>query len=93
MQTRFKRHQKVRLLIDPDPEYIEYYGDESIPIKKGMIGKINILLPNGKYHIEVIDEAEEAIAYIPMAEENLEALEESPTGETADDDQEDADEN
>ena len=93
MQTRFKRHQKVRLLIDPDPEYVEYYGDETLPIKKGMVGKINILLPNGKYHVEIIDDAGEIIAYIPVGEEHLEALEDLPEGESADDDQEDADEN
>ena len=74
MHTKFKRHQKVKLLIDPDPEYIEYYQDE-VHIKKGMIGKINILLPNGQYHVEIIDKKGEAIAYAPMNEEDLELIE------------------
>ena len=85
MQTKFKRHQKVKLLIDPDPEYIEYHEDEEgniseIPIKKGMIGEINILLPNGQYHVEVYSpkskgETKKIIAYVPMAEDYLEAIE------------------
>lgn len=76
MQTKFKRHQKVRLLNSPDPEYIEYYSDEEIPIKKGMTGKINMLLSNGKYHVEILDDKGEVIAYAPMNEEELEAIEE-----------------
>ncbi|MDO8460666.1 MAG: hypothetical protein Q7S74_06140 [Nanoarchaeota archaeon] len=82
MQTKFKRHQKVRLLLDPDLEYVEYHTEGSpdvqdqTPIKKGMVGKINILLPNGQYHVEIIDEKTgETIAYVPMAEEHLEAIE------------------
>ncbi len=77
MQTKFKRHQKVKLLIDPDPEYIEYSADydESQPkIKKGMKGKVNIILPNGKYHVEILDDKENIIAYLPIAEEYLEQI-------------------
>ncbi len=78
MQTKFKRHQKVRLLIDPDPEYVEYHtentDDKEIPIKKGMIGEINMLLPNGQYHIRVFDEEGRELAYIPMDEDFLEAI-------------------
>jgi hypothetical protein len=75
MQTLFKRHQKVRLLVDPDPEYIEYYSEEEVPIKKGATGKINILLPNGQYHVEIVDEKTgEAIAYVKVDEEGLEAI-------------------
>ncbi|MBX4195996.1 hypothetical protein KW805_00200 [Candidatus Pacearchaeota archaeon] len=73
MHTKFKRHQKVKILHEPDPEYIEYYSDTEIPIKKGMIGKINILLPNGRYHVE-IDKDGEVIAYAPFNEEDLEAI-------------------
>ncbi len=76
MQTKFKRHEKVRLLADPDPEYIEYseeYDEEKPRIRKGMTGKINILLSNGKYHVEILDEKGDVIAYIPMAEEYLES--------------------
>ncbi len=76
MQTKFKRHQKVRLLADPNAEYIEYYSDEKPRIKKGMIGKINIILPNGEYHVAIIDEKTgETIAYVPLGEEFLEAVE------------------
>ncbi|MBI2452263.1 hypothetical protein HYV50_04285 [Candidatus Pacearchaeota archaeon] len=76
MQTKFKRHQKVRLLADPNPEYVEYYSEEEPRIKKGMTGKINIILPNGQYHVEIIDEKTgEVIAYAPMDEEFLEKVE------------------
>jgi len=81
MQTKFKRNQKVRLLIDPDPEYIEYHTEnssnpESLPeIKKGSVGEINIILPNGKYHVEILNEKNEPIAYVPMDEESLESVE------------------
>jgi hypothetical protein len=85
MQTKFKRHQKVVLLREPNPEYVEYYGDNQEPIKKGMQGRINILLPNGQYHIEILNNKWEVIAYAPMAEEDLEAEEEMNSGESADD--------
>lgn len=80
MKTLFKRGQKVKLLIDPDPEYIEYHteledSEESLPsIKKGSIGEINIILPNGQYHIEFKDKNGTPIAYFPMSEENLEPV-------------------
>lgn len=82
MQTKFKRHQKVRLLVSPDSEYVEYHtenpeNDESenpIPITKGMTGEINILLSNGKYHVEIFDENGKTLAYAPLAEEELEAI-------------------
>ena len=76
MQTKFKRHQKVRLLADPDSEYIEYseeYDDEKPRIKKWMSGKINVLLSNGKYHVEILDKKGDVIAYVPMSEEYLES--------------------
>jgi len=82
MQTKFKRHEKVKLLADPDPDYIEYdkhYDAEEIEkprIQKGMLGKINILLSNGEYHVEIIDENGKTIAYVPMQEEYLEKVEE-----------------
>ena len=74
MQTAFKRHQKVRLLRDPDPEYIEYYTDEEFQIKKGMDGEINILLPNGQYHVKIIDKKGNELAYVVMDEDGLEAV-------------------
>ena len=77
MQTKFKRHQAVLLLQDADPEYVEYHNEsesdfEEISIKKGMKGKINILLPNGKYHVEILDKNGKIIAYAPFNEEDLE---------------------
>ena len=74
MKTIFKRHQAVRLLRDPNPEYIEYYSDNLIPIKKGMKGRINIILPNGQYHVEIQDPKGEIVAYAAMGEEDLEAI-------------------
>ena len=79
MQTKFKRHQKVRLLINPDPEYIEYHSEDEenikeIPIKKGMTGRINIILPNGQYHVEIDDKKGNIIAYCAVNEEDLEAI-------------------
>lgn len=75
MQTIFKRHQKVKLLRSPDPEYVEYYNDSKPPIKAGMSGKINIILPNGQYHVEILNEKGKTIAYAPMDEDSLEAVE------------------
>ncbi len=79
MQTKFKRGDSVKLLNDPDSEYVEYHNEDDpsfkeIPIKKGMAGKINILLPNGRYHVEILDENGEILAYAPMDEEDLEKL-------------------
>jgi len=80
MNTKFKRHQPVKLLIDPDPEYVEYHNPndeehlESTPIKKGMTGKINILLSNGQYHVEIDDKKGNIIAYCVVNEEDLEPI-------------------
>ena len=76
MQTNFKRHESVVLLIDPDPEYVEYHNEDDpgfkeIPIKKGMLGKVNMLLSNGKYHVEVLDKKGKTLAYVPMNEDDL----------------------
>ncbi|MBU0760740.1 MAG: hypothetical protein KJ600_00675 [Nanoarchaeota archaeon] len=79
MQTKFKRHEKVRLLAAPDIDYIEYdpaFDEEKPPITKGMVGKINVLLPNGEYHVEIVEEKTgKTIAYVPMNEESLEKVE------------------
>ena len=78
MQTKFKRQQKIRLLSNPDPEYIEYHtentDDEEIPIEKGMVGKINIILPNGQYHVVITDKKGNELAYVKVDEEELEAI-------------------
>jgi hypothetical protein len=75
MQTKFKRHQEVRLKVAPNAEYIEYHdGFEEISIKEGMKGKINILLPNGQYHVEVLNNKNQVIAYVLMSEEDLDSI-------------------
>lgn len=75
MNLKFKRGQKVKLLLAPDLEYVEYYSEEKIPITKGMTGKINIILPNGQYHIEIHDKKGNIIAYAPLSEDYLELIE------------------
>lgn len=74
MHTKFKRHDKVRILQLPDPEYIEPYRDPPVPIKKGVIGTINLMLPNGRYHVRIADENNEEIAYVVMDEEDMEKV-------------------
>ena len=78
METKFKRGSKVKILNSPDAEYVEYHteniGEEQIKIVAGMIGKINIILPNGKYHVEIFDDNGKDFAYAPFEEESLEAL-------------------
>lgn len=83
MQTKFKRHQLVVLLRDADAEYVEYHNEDEpdfqeIPIQKGMKGRINILLPNGRYHVEIFDphDSKKTLAYAPFDEEDLEAVKE-----------------
>ena len=77
MNTKFKRHQDVIILKTPDKEYIEYHNEDEkgfkeLPIEKGMKGRINILLPNGKYHVEIFDKKGNILAYAPFDEEELE---------------------
>lgn len=74
MQTTLKRHQKVKLLIDPEEDYVEPYADPPVKIKKGMVGKINIVLPNGKYHVKIEDKNGDELAYVVMEEDYLEAI-------------------
>ena len=73
MQTKFKRHQPVKLLRAPLIEDVEPYAEPPIEIVSGMSGKVNIILPNGQYHVEIIDDKGETIAYVAMDEEGLEA--------------------
>tara|TARA_Y100000310_G_scaffold345811_1_gene470317 strand:+ start:3763 stop:3999 length:237 start_codon:yes stop_codon:yes gene_type:complete len=77
MQTKFKKHQNVKLLRNPNPEYIEYspeYSESPIPITKGMSGKINLILPNGQYHVEILDSDSTTVAYVKVDEEEMEAI-------------------
>jgi len=75
MDTKFKRHQKVRLLRAPLIDDVEPYADPPKDIVAGMAGKINLILPNGNYHVDIIDKNGETIAYCAIDEEGLEALE------------------
>ncbi len=74
MQTKFKRHQKVKLLVNPREEDIEPYTDPPAKIKAGVIGYINIILPNGRYHVRIQDKEGNEIAYVAMDEEQLQQL-------------------
>ena len=75
MQTKFKRHQKVKLLLNPLERDIEPYQDEEpAAITKGMTGEINIVLPNGQYHILIRNAKGDKLAYIVMDEENLQEI-------------------
>lgn len=75
MQTKFKRHQKVKLLISPLEEDIESYAEDDVKVKPGAIGEVNIILPNGRYHLKISDKKGDALAYVAMDEENLENAE------------------
>jgi len=78
MQTKFRRHQIVKTLRDASPEYVEYNDEfdvKHIKITKGMRGRINLILPNGKYHVEILDESGGVIAYAPFEEDDLEESE------------------
>jgi hypothetical protein len=39
-----------------------------------MKGTINILLPNGRYHVRISDDDGNEIAYVAMDEEQLQAI-------------------
>lgn len=73
MHTQFKRHQKVKLLSAPKEDDIEPYA-ENVAIKAGAIGFINILLPNGRYHVRIEDTDGNELAYVAMDEEQLKAV-------------------
>lgn len=79
MNLKFRRHQKVRLLRNPLEEDIEPHTedeeDEKVIVKKGMAGEINIVLPNGRYHVRVFGKNGEVIAYVAMDEDALEKIE------------------
>ncbi|MBS3091084.1 hypothetical protein J4217_01385 [Candidatus Pacearchaeota archaeon] len=79
MNTKFKKHQKVKLLRDPDREYIEYHEELEDEEKKpaiiaGMQGRINIILPNGQYHVQIEDKKGNIIAYCSVSEDDIEAV-------------------
>ncbi|MEK6927216.1 MAG: hypothetical protein AABX11_02185 [Nanoarchaeota archaeon] len=79
MNTIFKRNQLVKIKRLPNSEYIEYNFEDNdeadqVNIEVGMKGKINIILPNGQYHVEILDKKGNVIAYAPFNEEDLEAV-------------------
>lgn len=74
MSPKFKRHQRVRLLTAPRGEDIEPYKD-NVKIPSGTEGTINIILPNGRYHVRIADKHDNEIAYVAMDEEQLESIE------------------
>lgn len=76
MQAVFKKHQLVKFLRAPNQEYVEYHIENEeelgeIPITKGMKGRINLFLPNGQYHVEVLDEHGHVFAYALFSEDDL----------------------
>jgi len=75
MDTKYKRHQKVKLLRAPLVDDVEYYTEPPTDIKEGMNGKINLILPNGQYHVEIHDTKGNTIAYIAMDEDGLQSME------------------
>lgn len=76
MQTKFKRHESVFIKRSPNTEMIEYHNleenDDKQEIKPGMRGKINLILPNGQYHVQILDKKGNTIAYSLFNEEDLE---------------------
>jgi len=84
MNTKFKKHQAVKILVLPNAEFLEYHDPEDEEkalsgehpeIKKGMTGRINMILPNGQYHVELHDSKGSIIAYAAFSEDDLESLE------------------
>ncbi|MAE49961.1 hypothetical protein CMI48_03985 [Candidatus Pacearchaeota archaeon] len=81
MNTKYKRHQKVKLLQAPDPEDVEYHTEnlaneeaaQTTPIEAGMLGEINVILQNGTYHVKILDDKGQELAYAPFDEDSLEA--------------------
>ena len=76
----FKRHQLVKIKVVPDPEYVEYHETDAPeqPLKRGMLARVNIMLPNGRYHVEILnpDNTAEVLAYAPFDAEQLEPADE-----------------
>lgn len=74
MHAKFKRHQKVVLLAMPKEDDIELYVPAPHNIRSGTIGFINLLLPNGRYHVRIEDSEGNEVAYVAMDEEQLKAV-------------------
>ena len=73
MNTLFKRHQMVKIKRVPLASDVEWYADEQ-PLMKNMTGKINILLSNGSYHVELHDAKGIVLGYMICSEDDLEAM-------------------
>jgi heat shock protein HspQ len=61
-------------MIKPFNEDIEAYEEENPIIQKGSIGEVNMILPNGRYHILIKNKEGEKIAYVVADEEVLEEV-------------------
>ncbi len=86
MNTKFRRHEKVRLIISPLESDIESYEEETPSVSKGTIGEVNLLLPNGRYHVAIKNEKGEKLAFVVADEEALESI---PNQELSHNDEED----
>lgn len=69
----------VKIKRVPDLEAIEYNFEDNeeadkVEIKSGMKGRINVILPNGQYHVEIQDSKGNVIAYAAFSEDDLEAF-------------------
>lgn len=73
MDTKFRRQEYVILKRAPLSEDTEPWIEE-IAVKAGMKGKINVILPNGRYHVEIYDENGKVVAYAAMDEDDLERI-------------------
>jgi heat shock protein HspQ len=61
-------------MINPFKDDIEAYEVENPIIKKGAIGEVNMILPNGRYHLLMKNKEGEKIAYVVADEEVLEEV-------------------
>ncbi len=74
MNTKFKRHDKVKIIINPLESDIESYDEENVKVTKGAIGEINMLLPNGRYHVLIKNTKGVKLGYVVVDEEGLESV-------------------
>jgi len=70
----------VKIKRVPNLDQVEYNFEDNeeadkVTIKAGMNGKVNVILPNGQYHVEILDSKGNIIAYAPFSEDDLESAE------------------
>ena len=56
------------------PEEVDRFISK-VKIESGMKGQVNLILPNGQYHVRIFDSKGSIIAYAPFNEEDLESTE------------------